>query len=99
MSSGNHSDSPSDWQAHLFLNGEEISGWIGFMVTEAGPHANEFELIHHHERGDSALLVTIDTGSNKSRSWESEETVWHLGRVDDQWKIIGYCVRNLANPD
>lgn len=99
MSSGNHSDSPSDWQAHLFLSGEEIPEWIDFMLAEAGPHANEFVTIQQHERGNSALVTTRDTGSNKFRSWHNEETVWQLGRVANEWKIVGSFVRNLANPD
>jgi hypothetical protein len=83
----------------MFLAGSDVDEWVAFMLDQAGPHANRFETLHAHIRGGAGLAVTSDTGGNRFRSWEDEVTLWHLARIDDDWHIVGYFVRDLANPE
>lgn len=99
MFSGNFSDDQTQWQAHMYLAGEDLKGWPGAFLTEAGPYENSFEILHTYERGRSALVVTRDTGKNRFRQWENEITTWLLGQHEDGWKIVGMFLKDIANPE
>lgn len=49
-------------------------------------------------RGDAAVALTRDTGSNSFRKWKNEETAWLLGRVGGEWRIVGMIVRDIQLP-
>ncbi len=90
---------PQRISAHLFLSGDRLDSWPRDYLEEAGPHRNTFETISVSIRGDAAVAITRDTGSNKFRSWSNEEVSWLLGRMDDGWRIVGLIVRDIQLGD
>ncbi len=98
MFNGNYSSEPSEFQAHLFLEGEELDSWLDAFIKEAGPHENQYQFLHSHVRANAAVVVTSDTGRNKFRSWEEEQVTWLLGRIEDKWRIVGMFIRDISNP-
>ncbi len=99
MFSGNYSDDQTQWQAHMYLTGEDLKQWPGAFLAEAGPYENSFEILHSYKRGKSALIVTRDTGKNRFREWENEITTWLLGQHEDGWRIVGMFLKDIANPE
>ncbi|MBV7333237.1 hypothetical protein KFU94_34445 [Chloroflexi bacterium TSY] len=99
MVNGNYSGEPTDWQAHLFLAGNELEAWPALFIQEAGPYKNQFEVLHVDIRGKAAVVVTKDTGRNRFRTWEDEIVTWFLGQYDREWKITGLFIRDLKNPE
>jgi hypothetical protein len=95
---GNHSDSPIQWQSHMYLHGRKINSWLEFMINEAGPHQNSIEFKHVYVRGQSALVVTLENGKNKFRSWNNELVVWNLGFRKGSWRIVSVFIKELSNP-
>jgi hypothetical protein len=98
MVNGNFSDDPRRWEAHQFLAGPALEDWPQMMVREAGPFANDWQVVHVSTRGDAALVVTVETGRNRFRSWNREVATWMLGREATGWKIVGLYLRDVANP-
>ena len=84
--------------AHLFLAGEKLKSWPGNYLREVGPHQNQFTTVAVSIRGDAAVVVTRDTGSNRFRAWSDEETSWFLGRIDGAWRIVGMVIRDIQLP-
>ncbi len=84
--------------AHLFLAGERLKSWPGNYLREVGPHQNQFTTVAVSIRGDAAVVVTRDTGSNRFRAWSDEETSWFLGRIDGAWRIVGMVIRDIQLP-
>ncbi len=99
MVNGNFSGEPVDWQAHQFLSGNEIDQWIEMMLKQAGPFENQVVVKNIDLRGNSGLVVTKETGKNKFRSWENEEVAYMLGKVPQGWKIVGFFIKDLRNPE
>jgi hypothetical protein len=99
MFNGNFSGEPTAWQAHLYLTGERLDRWPALFLKEAGPYENRFEFLHAHVRGDAAVVVTRETGKNRFRSWRGETVTWLLGRSDGEWKIVGFFIRDIRNPE
>ncbi len=99
MINGNYSDDPSKWQAHQFLSGNEIDNWINMMLENAGPFENSFQINSHNMRNNSAIVVTNETGRNRFREWENEEVTYYFGKIDNSWKLTGFFIKNLKNPE
>ncbi len=99
MINGNYSDDPSKWQAHQFLSGTSIDEWINMMLENAGPFQNSFEIKNHNTRNNAAIVVTNETGRNKFREWKDEEVVYYFGKVENTWKLTGFFIKNLKNPE
>jgi hypothetical protein len=99
MWNGDSSDDPVMWQAHLYLADDAIDQWVAEMIEFAGPHENAVAILNTDIRGDSGLVVTEETGSNKFRKWDSEKVVYLLGRTDGDWQIVGLFVRDIGNPE
>jgi ketosteroid isomerase-like protein len=97
MMGGRKSPDPAKWQAHMYLSGPRLGSWIPWFVSEAGPHVNEIRYLESSVRGDSALVVTRETGRNKFRQWKDEAVVWMLAREAGAWKIIGYFLQDTGN--
>ena len=68
----------------MFLSGERLRSWPKAYLDEVGPHKNTFKASSVSLRGDAAVVIIRDTGSNRSRSWSNEEVSWFLGRVNGQ---------------
>jgi hypothetical protein len=85
-------------RAHLYLSGERLAAWPGRYLDEVGPHSSESVMVSTSIRGDAAVVITRDTGSNAFRSWRDEETTWFLGRIDGRWRIAGYIIRDFQAP-
>ena len=98
MFNGAFSADPTDWEAHMYVAPERIDQWVRNYVEGAGPHANRFVLLGLHVRANAAVATTEDTGHNRFRKWEKERVTWLLGRRNDQWKIVGYFIRDIRNP-
>jgi hypothetical protein len=99
MFNGNFSGEPTAWQAHMFLAGPTLRDWPTTFLREAGPYLNRYEIVHTHIRGRAAVVVTRDTGRNRFREWTNEMTTWLLGQREGEWKIVGYFVRDIRNPE
>jgi hypothetical protein len=99
MFNGNYSDDSTRWQAHMYLQGKDLDSWPSMMIAEAGPFENRITVEHVHVRGDSALLVTRETGRNRFRSWDDQAVTWLFGRQDGRWGIVGMFVRDERNPE
>ena len=84
--------------AHLFLAGDELVAWPAAYLAEVAPHQNEFRILSVSVRGDAAVIRTSDTGRNKFREWKEEEVTWFLGRVAEDWKIIGMVISDIQLP-
>ena len=50
-------------------------------------------------RQGSALVNTLETGSNKFRDWTDEKVVYFLGQTKGGWKIVGLFIRDASNPE
>lgn len=98
MWNGNYSPDPVNWQAHMSLSGDDLKEWPVWMIKQAGPYSNSFDILSVHIRSNSAVVVTLDTGQNKFRRWEGEQSTWLLGKKNDEWKILGYYLQNMSNP-
>lgn len=98
MYNGNYSGDAINWQAHMYLTGEDLKLWPEVFVKEAGPYQNSYDLISVHIRGNAAIVVTQDTGKNKFRQWTNQQTTWLLGKNDELWEILGYYLRDISNP-
>ena len=98
MFNGNYSGEPTNWQAHMYLEGADREQWPQLFLQEAGPYENQFRFIHEDIRGDAAVVVTLENGKNRFRSWENEMVTWFLGRHAGHWKILGLFIRDISNP-
>lgn len=85
-------------QAHMFLSGDRLRSWPLGYLKEVAPHKNTFETLSVSIRGDAAVVLTRDTGSNRFREWEDEETAWFLGKVGGEWRIVGMVIRDIQLP-
>lgn len=97
--SGSASGDPTEWQAHLFRTGEGLKTYVSNFIKSAGPHENKYQVLHIYVRSDAAVVVTKDTGKNKFRTWKDETITWLLGRRDGVWKLTGYFIRDIKNPE
>ena len=98
MFNGAYSGEPRDWEVHMFLTGAELGAWPGRFVPGAAPHENRLRIVRVNVRGNAALVVTEETGRNKFREWKNEQVGYLLGREGERWKLVGYFIRNIANP-
>ena len=98
MFNGNHSGDPHAWQAHLYLTGKDLAQWPAAFLREAGPYENQVEVVRVHLRGDAALVVTEETGRNRFRRWQGELVTYFLGREHGGWRLVGFFIRDIANP-
>jgi len=96
---GNYSAEPTYWQAHLFREGQALQDWPAAFLAEAGPYENQYEFLHTHVRGDAAVVVTRETGRNRFRKWTDEVVTWLLGQRRGEWRIVGYFIRDIRNPE
>ena len=99
MFNSNSPDKAQDWEAHMFLQNDEIDEWIKWMFENAGPFHNAITFKKQHIRSNSAIVVTQETGYNKFRSWKKEEVVYQLGKTTHGWQILSFFIKNGKNPD
>lgn len=84
--------------AHFFLTGDKLRAWPKNYLDQVGPHKSSSETLSVSLRGDSAVVLTRDSGSNSFRSWRDEETAWFLGRVGGEWRIAAMIIRDFQLP-
>ena len=84
--------------AHFFKVGQTLRDWPKNFLTSSGPYRDATEVVNVSVRGDSAVVLARETGSNKFRSWKAEETAWLLGRTDGRWRIVGQIIRDIQLP-
>lgn len=99
MFNGNYSDDQTRWQAHLYLTGESLQRWASQFISFAAPHKNQLRFLNVHLRGNAAVVVTSETGSNKFRTWNDERVVYQVGKKDGEWKIVGFFIKDIKNPE
>ena len=63
------------------------------------PHENQIRFIHTHIQANAAIVVSIETGKNKFRAWHDEKVTWLLGKDSGAWKLIGFFIRDIKNPE
>ena len=83
---------------HLFLTGDRLRSWPENYLAQVAPHKNAFEPLSVSVRGDAAVAITRDTGSNRFRAWSNEETTWFLGRVNGEWRLVAMIIRDIQLP-
>ena len=98
MFNGAYSGDPAEWEVHLYLAGADLAAWPGRFVPGAAPHENDLRVVRVNVRGNAALVVTRETGSNKFRRWQDEQVGYLLGRDGERWKVVGYFIRDIRNP-
>ena len=98
MFNGARSGDPKDWEVHMYLAGSELEEWPGRFVAGSGPHENSIRVVRVHVRRNAALVVTEETGRNRFRQWQEELVTYLLGREEGRWRIVGYFIRDIANP-
>jgi hypothetical protein len=98
MFNGAHSGDPRDWEAHMYLAGADLDAWPARFVSGSGPHETTVRVVRVHLRRDAALVVTEESGRNRFRRWEGELATYLLGREGGRWRIVGYFIRDIANP-
>ena len=84
--------------AHFFKVGQTLQDWPKNFLASSGPYRDSTEAVNVSVRGDSAVVLAKETGSNKFRSWQNEKTAWMLGRTDGQWRIVGQIIRDIQLP-
>ena len=84
--------------AHFFKVGDTLRDWPKNFLASSGPYHDSTEVVNVSIRGDSAVVLAKETGSNKFRSWRNEETAWMLGRTDGRWRIVGQIIRDIQLP-
>lgn len=98
MFNGNFSGDPRSWEVHMYLAGPRLVEWPANFLQQAGPYENQVRVIRVYLRGDAALVVTEETGRNRFRRWERELIAYLLGREGGRWQLVGYFIRDIANP-
>ena len=99
MADERSSGGPDRMSAHMFLAGEELQSWPRSFLEEAGPYRNDFRVLSVSVRGDAAVVLTSDTGSNRFRSWKDEGVAWFIGRTSGRWRIVGMVIRDIQLPE
>ena len=84
--------------AHFFKVGDTLRDWPKNFLASSGPYRDSTEVVNVSIRGDSAVVLAKETGSNKFRRWQNEETAWMLGRTDGRWRIVGQIIRDIQLP-
>ena len=82
----------------MYLTGPRLTEWPVNFLKQAGPYENRFQVLRAYLRGDAALVVTEETGRNKFRQWDRELVTYLLGRQEGQWRLVGYFIKDIANP-
>jgi hypothetical protein len=98
MFNGSFSGDPRTWEAHMYLAGPRLAEWPVNFLRQAGPYENQVRVIRVYVRGDAGLVVTEETGRNRFRQWNRELVTYLLGREGSRWKLVGYFIRDIANP-
>jgi hypothetical protein len=98
MFNGSFSGDPRAWEVHMYLAGPRLAEWPVNFLRQAGPYKNEIQVLRVHVRGDAGLVVTEETGRNRFRQWNRELVTYLLGRHDGRWRLVGYFIRDIANP-
>jgi len=80
------------------IHRREAYGRPAAFLREAGPYENQVEVVRVHLRGDAALVVTEETGRNRFRRWQGELVTYFLGREHGGWRLVGFFIRDIANP-
>ena len=83
---------------YTYLAGPRLTEWPVNFLRQAGPYENEVRVIRVHLRGDAGLVVTEETGKNRFRQWDRESVAYLLGREGGRWRLVGYFIRDIANP-
>jgi hypothetical protein len=95
---GNFSGDPRNWETHLYLTGARLAQWPANFLRVAGPYENQVKIIRVYLRGDAGLVVTEETGRNRVRQWRNELVAYLLGRDSGRWQMVGYFIKDIANP-
>jgi len=98
MFNGTYSGDPQTWEVHMYLAGPRLTEWPVSFLKQAGPYENRLQVLRVYLRGDAALVVTEETGRNKFRQWDRELVTYLLGRQEGQWRLVGYFIKDIANP-
>jgi len=98
MFNGNFSGDPRTWEVHMYLTGPRLMEWPVNFLREAGPYENQVQVIRVYLRGDAGLVVTEETGRNRFREWDRELVTYLLGREGGGWRLVGYFIKDIANP-
>jgi Putative lumazine-binding len=98
MFNGNFSGDPRTWEVHMYLAGPRLAEWPVNFLRQAGPYENQVQVLRVYVRGDAGLVVTEETGRNRFRQWNRELVTYLLGREGGRWRLVGYFIRDIANP-
>ena len=68
------------------------------FLRQAGPYENRIQVVRVYLRGDAGLVVTEESGRNRFREWNRELVTYLLGREGGRWRLVGYFIKDTANP-
>ena len=68
------------------------------FLRQAGPYENRIQVVRVYLRGDAGLVVTEKSGRNRFREWNRELVTYLLGREGGRWRLVGYFIKDTANP-
>lgn len=85
-------------KAHFFKVGDTLRDWPTNFLASSAPYRNSTVVSSVSIRGDAAVVMAKETGSNKFRSWRDEETAWMLGRTEGRWRIVGQIIVDIQLP-
>ena len=75
-----------------------LEEWPVNFLRQAGPYENKVQVIRVDVRGDAGLVVTEETGRNRFRQRDRELITYLLGREGGRWRLVGYFIKDIANP-
>ena len=85
---------PTRWSAGGFGTKASLRAWLTEdFALDNYSYAVDFEFLHTNVQGTSAVVLTIETGSNtrgeQSGSWEDVTNLWSLAKIGGGWRIVG----------
>ncbi len=99
MFNGNFSTDIKEWQPHLYVGPDDKEAWPKAFIREASPYKNELEFLQVKVRGNAALAITSESGSNRFRQWQHEQVVYMLVSENGAWKMTGLFIKDISNPE
>ena len=87
-------DDPTLWRAGGYRTRDDLLRlYLDYDTPTDSTFANSIEFLHTDVKGNSAVVITRETGSsttgNQTISWEGVTNLWCLAHIEKEWKIIG----------
>ena len=93
---------PTVWQAGGYRTREDMRRlYAASADAEDSVYTTAIDFLHTHLRGNSAVVVTRETGSSmfggKKQVWEDVLNLWCLAQIEGRWRIVG-SMHHIGDP-